>query len=213
MTTTSGAVRFARALVVAAVVVAMACGAHVLGGGALPAGIVVAALGALVLAGSVALTGRRVGRVVAVVALGVAQLALHAALSVFEGFGCTALVPTGAHAGMDHAAHAAYLATTGCAPAGGHATLMPMLGAWAMVVAHGLAVVACALVVAGTDRALEWLAAWLRPLVERLAGVTLPAWAELPVAVDHDSFERQTWRGVVPLRGPPAWQSPVPPAL
>jgi len=41
----------------------------------------------------------------------------------------------------------------------------------------------------------------------------LPAWAELPVAVEHESFERQTWRGVVPLRGPPSWQSPVPSAL
>lgn len=213
VTPTSGALRFARALVVASVVVALACGAHVLGGGSLPAPVVVAALVALVLAGAVVLTGRRIGVLAAVVALSAAQLALHSALSVFEGFGCAALVPSGQHAGMGHAAHAAYLATTGCGAAVGHATLMPMFGAWAMVAAHGLAVVACALVVAGADRALEWLAAWLRPLVERYGAVSLPAWAELPVAVEHESFERQTWRGVVPLRGPPSWQSPVPSAL
>lgn len=213
VTPTSGALRFARALVVASVVVALACGAHVLGGGSMPAPIVVAALLALVLAGAVALTGRRVGLVGAVVGLSVAQVALHSALSLLEGFGCASLVPTGQHAGMGHAAHAAYLATTGCGSAVGHATLMPMFGAWAMVAAHGLAVVACALVVAGADRALDWLAAWLRPLVARFDVAVLPAWAELPVAVEHDSFERQTWRGVVPLRGPPAWQSPVPSAL
>jgi hypothetical protein len=212
VTPTRGALRLLRAFVVAGVVVGLAAGAHVLGGGSLPPGIVTLTLGAMVLAVCVALTARRLGLVGAVVLLAAGQVALHAAFSVFETTGCGALVPSGAHAHMEHAAHAAYLATAGCGSSVAHATLLPMFGAWAMVVAHALAVVLCAVVVAGADRALMWLVAWLAPRLGPARAARLSAWAELPVAVGQDALERQTWRAVVPLRGPPAWQRPVPPA-
>jgi len=212
VTPTRGTPRLLRALVVAGVVVGLAAAAHVLGGGTLPPAIVTLTLGAVVLALCVALLGRRLGVASSVALLGVGQVALHGAFSVFETAGCNTLVPSGAHAHMDHAAHAAYLATAGCGSAAAHATLLPMLGAWAMVVAHAAAVVLCALVIAGADRALMWLVAWLGPRLGPARAARLAAWAELPVAAEDDSLERQTWRGVVPLRGPPAWPPPVPPA-
>ncbi|MDM7830000.1 hypothetical protein [Cellulomonas edaphi] len=213
VTPTRGALRFARALVVAAVVVALAAGAHVLGGGSLPAGTVTLTLGALVLALCAAVTSHRLGMLGSTALLASGQVGLHAAFSVFEDGGCTALVPSGAHAHMAGAAHSAYLATSGCGSAAAHATLLPMFGAWSMIAAHAIAVLACAAVIAGTDRALMWLVAWLGRRLAPTGVVRLPAWAELPVAAEDGSFERQTWRGVVPLRGPPAWHRPVPPAL
>jgi hypothetical protein len=184
-TPTTGALRLLRALVVAALVVGLAAGAHVLGGGSLPPGVVTVALVAVALAACVALTGRRIGFPAAVALLAAGQLALHGVFSAFGTAGCTALVPTGVHAHMDHAAHAAYLATAGCGSAAADATLLPVLGAWAMVVAHGLAALACALVVAGAHGALMWLIAWRGPRLERSA--RLPALAE---PADDDALRR-----------------------
>jgi hypothetical protein len=177
----TGALRLFRALVVAVLVVGLAAGAHVLGGGSLPPGIVTVTLVAVVVAACVALTRRRVGLAATVALLAAGQVALHGVFSAIGTAGCTALVPSAAHASMDHAAHAAYLATAGCGAAVAHSTLLPVLGAWAMVVAHGVAVLAGALVVAGADRALTWLVAWLRPRLEPTRSARLPACAELTV--------------------------------
>jgi len=212
ITPTTGALRLARAAVVAGIVVALAGGAHVLGGGALPPTLVTVALGALVLAVAAVVAGRRMGWIGSIALLGAGQLALHGVFSLFETSGCATLVPTGSHAHMDHAAHVAFLQAAGCSPSGMSA-MVGGLGAWAMVVMHALGTLAAVAAITGVDRALWWLAAWLRPLVERVVVPARPAWGPLPVATDHESFSRQVWRRAVPLRGPPSWEHPVPTVL
>ena len=58
----------------------------------------------------------------------------------------------------------------------------------------------------------RWLAAWLRPLVGGPATVVVVPRPSLPTPAEVPWSGHAWWRDVVPLRGPPAWQSPtVPP--
>ncbi|MBO9554539.1 hypothetical protein [Cellulomonas sp.] len=206
---TSGPLRLVRATVVALVVVALAGLAHVLGGGELPPAVVVAALTALVLACTAVLTARRIGSEVAMVALGAGQLVLHRAFEAFATTTCAGVpVASGGHA--HHADHAAALVAS-CAPSAAHGSGGVMLGGSAMLVTHVVATVAAALVIAGADRALAWLVVWLRPVAGAPSTPVVPALGALPVAVADVSLAPQTWRGVVPRRGPPAWHTPVAP--
>ncbi|WP_203755468.1 hypothetical protein [Cellulomonas chitinilytica] len=210
---TTGPLRLVRATVVALVVVALAGLAHVLGGGELPPVVVLVALTALVLACTAVLAGRRLGPDLAFVALGVGQLVLHRAFEAFATTTCTgATVVPGGHA--HHADHVAGLAqAAACTPAAVHdpAAMLASTGGSAMLVAHVVATVAAALVIAGADRALAWLVVWLRPLAGTPATPVVPALGTLPVAVAAATLAPQTWRGVVPRRGPPAWHTPVAP--
>ena len=86
----------------------------------------------------------------------------------------------------------------------------PLLGASAMLVLHVVATLAAALVIVGADRALWWLVAWLRPLVGGPAPVVVVPRPALPTPADVPWSGHAWWRDVVPLRGPPAWQSPRP---
>lgn len=218
-----------RAAVVASVVVALAGLAHVLGGGTLPAGVVLGALTSLVLAVCVALAGRRLGLVAVTAVLGAGQLALHHAFTLLGAVGC----PPGAadaHAGHSaaehaaalqaagHAGHAAHTAATGmvdaaaaCAGAG-HAAAAPLLGASAMLALHVVATVVTALVVAGGDRALHRLVAWLRPRVVVPGPVVVPAGAAPVRPVVPVAPRRAPWTVVHRRRGPPTSPPLAPPA-
>lgn len=235
---TTGPWRLVRAGVVASVVVALAGLAHVLGGGVLPAGVVVVALTSLVLAVCVALAGRRLGVVAVTAVLGVGQLVLHHAFTVLGATACVAgpsatagdphaghtaaehaalaTAPGAGHAGhavgqvVDHAAHTGQaVGTVACADP--HGVAAPLLGASAMLVLHVVATVLTALVVAGGDRALHWLIAWLRPRVVVPAPLVVPAGAPLVGPVVDASPHRAPWARAHPRRGPPA-APPAPPA-
>lgn len=233
---TTGPWRLVRAGVVASVVVALSGLAHVLGGGTLPAGVVLAALTSLVLAVCVALAGRRLGVVAVTAVLGVGQLVLHHAFTVLAATGCAASAgPAGAtdphaghtaaqHAGhlagqtTDHAAHLAGQTTAHAGQAVGtlacadpHGVAVPLLGASAMLVLHVVATVLTALVVAGGDRALHWLLAWLRPRVVVPAPVVVPAVGTPATPVVAGAPHRAPWSRAHPRRGPPA-APPAPPA-
>jgi hypothetical protein len=81
-----------------------------------------------------------------------------------------------------------------------------------MLVLHVGATLLAALVLVGADRALWWLAAWLRPLVSGPAGTVVVPRAALAAPVEVPWCTHAWWRDVAPLRGPPAWRSPtVPP--
>ena len=237
---TTGPWRLVRAGVVASVVVALAGLAHVLGGGTLPAGVVLVALTSLVLAVCVALAGRRLGVVAVTAVLGVGQLVLHHAFTVLAATGCAAPVPSGAsaadphaghtaaqHAGhvagqaTEHAAHVAGPTTEHVAHAGQalgtlacadpHGVAAPLLGASAMLVLHVVATVLTALVVAGGDRALHWLLAWLRPRVVAPGPVAISAGGTLAHPVVAVAPHRAPWSRAHPRRGPPS-APPAPPA-
>ena len=72
-----GAVRLARAAGLAVSAFSLAAGAHLAGGGSMPAGAWSAAILLLVFTGSVLVTGRRLGPVAVVALLGGSQLVLH----------------------------------------------------------------------------------------------------------------------------------------
>ena len=211
----TGPLRLVRAGVVAAVTVALAALAHVLAGGSLPPFVVLVTLTAVALAAAALVTARRLAPAGALALLGVGQLAVHSSFSLFTSMACTpgaagspgsaALLGHEHHPGMVMPLQAACSAVdTGVA--------QPLLGASAMLVLHVVATVVAALVIVGADRALWWLAAWLRPLVGGPATVAVIPRPSLPTPADVPWSGSSWWRDVVPLRGPPAWQSPtVPP--
>ncbi len=237
---TTGPWRLVRAGVVASVVVALAGLAHVLGGGRLPAGVVLVALTSLVLAVCVALAGRRLGVVAVTAVLGAGQLVLHHAFTVLSATGCAASAgpaagvadPHAAHTAAQHTAHLAARATDHAAHLAGqaadhvahagqavgtlacadpHGVATPLLGASAMLVLHVVATVLTALVVAGGDRALHWLLAWLRPRVVVPGPVAVPVGGTLVGPVASVAPLRAPWSRAHPRRGPPSGP-PAPPA-
>ena len=201
----TGLLRLARAGLVAVVTVALAALAHVVAGGVLPPFVVVAALTALVLAAAVVLTGRRLGPVGAVALLGVGQLAVHSAFSLVTSVAC---LPDGTGVAVGHVHHAGMQmpACSAVAP-----SIPAALGSSAMLVLHVVATLAAALVIVGADRALWWLAAWLRPLVGGPAPAVVVPQPAVPAAPEIPWSVHAWWRDVAPRRGPPAWQSPVAP--
>ncbi|MEZ0447732.1 hypothetical protein [Cellulomonas sp. ICMP 17802] len=208
----TGPLRLVRAGTVAVVTVALAALAHVLAGGGLPPVVVLVALTALVLAAAVVLTARRLGPLGALVLLGVGQLAVHSSFSLFTSMACMPGAMGGA-ALSGHAHHAGTVlqAQAAACPASDAALVPPLLGASAMLVLHVVATLAAALVIAGADRALWWLAAWLRPLVGTAAAVVVAPRPSLPTPAEVPGSGSAWWRDVVPLRGPPARQSLVAP--
>ncbi len=180
-----------RASVVALITVALALLAHVLGGGDVPRAIVLVPLAAVVLAAAVPFSGRRIGPLGAVVLVGVGQLALHHAFGLLGTMGCE---PAAEMVGHSHTVQLA------CTAAPEH---MASSGGAGMFALHVVATLVTALLIAGTDRAMSWISAWLRPLVALLAPVVLPASAPLPVRVETSRAVGRRDVGVVPLRGPP----------
>lgn len=188
--------RLARASVVAAVTVALALVAHVLGGGAVPSAMLLGPLAAVVLAAAVLVSGRRIGALGAIALLGVGQLGLHGAFDLLGGMGCAPMA--GPAVGHVHAtAETVACTTTSVAP-------VPHSGGSTMLVLHVVATVLAALLIAGTDRALAWIAAWVRPLVALLSPVLVPAFATLPVRVETIRVVARADVGISPDRGPPA---------
>ncbi|WP_315099338.1 hypothetical protein [uncultured Cellulomonas sp.] len=198
----TGPLRLARAGAAAAVTVALAALAHVVADGELPALVVTLTLTAVVLAAAVALTGRRLGALGAVGLLAVGQLAVHASSTLFTSMAC---LP--GESAPTHVHHPGMVMAPACTAVDA-ALVAPVLGLPAMLVLHVVATLVTALVLVGVDRALWWLAAWLRPLVGGPAAVpVVAARAALPTPADVPGPAHAWWRDVVPLRGPPAWQS------
>ena len=206
----TGPLRLVRAGTVAVVTVALAALAHVLAGGGLPPFVVLVTLTALVLAAAVVLTARRLGPVGAVALLGVGQLAVHSAFSLFTSMTCMS-GPMDEAALFGHAHHAGMVMQSQAVCTGAGAASRPLLGGSAMLVLHVAATVVVALAAVGADRALWWLAAWLRPLVGGAAPVVVVPRGVLPTPADVPWSGYEWWRDVVPLRGPPVWQSSVVP--
>lgn len=187
--------RLPRSAVVAAVILALATGAHTLAGGRLPPAPVMAACTALVLLGVVLVTRWRLTATALAGILAAGQWMLHAAFSVLSE-----TVPAGpAPVPHLHTAAAAGLPVSHELP---HSHLPadldpPMLGA------HILATLVTAVFLARGEAALWALAAWLRPLAG-IQAVPIPVTSPtIPPAPRHALARR--WRALrrQPLRGPP----------
>ncbi|MFJ4209026.1 hypothetical protein ACIPY2_11255 [Paenarthrobacter sp. NPDC089675] len=187
-----------RSVAMAAVIVLLAAGAHVLGGGLLPALPVFAALLALTGLAATLATRFKLNFPAMTVLLGGSQLALHEAFTVLAPIDAAA--PTGPHHSgsemlapvLDPAAHIHELGTAAGA---------------LMFAAHVVATIGSAAALAKGEDALWQLAAWLRPLVALPTLIFKPdAGATPPAAGTPDVFIPRPWRNLRQdsRRGPPA---------
>jgi hypothetical protein len=162
---TTGRLRLARVLVLGGTSLALASAAHLLGGGRLPEPGVLAVVALLLGLAAVAVTGRRCRTATLVVLLAVEQGLLHLVLdaAATAGFRCGP-EPDRLVAHADPMSHLAACA----APVGemvGHAPAAP---GWSMWLAHGVAVLATAALLARGE-------AWLWRVLDRVRDAAAPA--------------------------------------
>ena len=188
----SGSLRGLRVAVVAVAGTLLGVGAHAAAGGGLPTPGDAALASVIPALAGLWLTGKRRGWLSIAVVLGLVQFVLHTWLM------STGLVESCLRGGGGgHLAHGA-AAVGGCAAgspmagvssagahAGMHAGGHPAGDSAAMVLAHAVAVVVTALVLAAGERALWQLLQWLRPALQliRAALPVLPRRVTVPVAV------------------------------
>lgn len=190
---------FLRAASVSTGILTLAAGAHVAGGGALPApGILLAVLA---LTGLAATTATRLKLNAAAMAalLGAGQFALHELFTAFSAPGlATGAVPAAVH---HQAGTAAPLIE-----AAAHLHAADSAASTLMLVAHIVATAACALLLAKGEDALWALAGWLRPLVRLPEALTPDAGAAPAVPGPPPVSPCPPWRNLRPdsRRGPPS---------
>jgi hypothetical protein len=185
-----------RATVLAAVAMLLAVTAHLVGGGALPSLPWLVVLTVPLVWGGVALTVRPLGPVALASALGAAQLGLHEALMVLSAPACAAS-SAGAPgmsgmAGM-HAGHGALAAS--CAMSTMHGPAAAALPASAMLVAHIVATVCTALLLARGEQALSTLLALLGVLAAQVRRLVRPSAAVAARVLPDSTRLRATSRG------------------
>ena len=209
MTGVNAPFRFPRAAAVTAAIFGLAAGAHMLSGGSLPAPEISFGLLALVLAPVMILTKIRITAPVMILLLGSSQLILHEAfdalsvdalsvhgMPVHALSGPAGLTPSSGHLhGVSLLSPAPLTAPLEAAQAGASGALMLIL--------HAAATVITALVLARGEAALWALAAWLRPLIQLLAALFVPAWPRLPLPAPVVIPSRWRTLRLPALRGPP----------
>ncbi|MBD7982172.1 hypothetical protein [Oerskovia merdavium] len=215
LTQVAGPLRVARAGLVATLVLALGALAHRVGGGTLPDPLVLAALAAFTMAGATFAARFRLTFPRLVAVLGTGQVALHYGLGFGAGATCAPVAgPAAGHAG--HAGHGAAAQVSACAagtpllPDGvAHLPHETPAGAW-MVLAHVLATLVVALVVAHGERALGLLLTWLAPRTA-LADLLppLPVALRLPTPVAAPSRAATVHLRTPTTRGPPLLARPV----
>lgn len=182
-------------------VLTLAAGAHLAGGGALPAPGIMLAILALTLLTSAAATRLRLGLPAMVALLGSGQVVLH---TVFHNLSAPMGPSSTLASGHDHQPAAALQAYSDSIPLGDqlHAGETSPL----MLVAHILATAACALLLAKGEDALWTLAAWLRPLAALPRSVVLDAVPTVRAFSLPAGLPRQPWRNLRQhsRRGPPS---------
>lgn len=198
--TEGGALRAARAVLVAATALATAAAGHLAAGGAVPGPVVVGALLAVTTVAVLPVSGARTFRARVLVPVGVAlQVVLHHALTLLPARPSAGTPghhgPTPVHAGT----------ATALPPAD---AALPLHADPRMLLAHVVAAVATAVVLAATDRAARTTAAWLSWVLPLLAHAAVPAWtAPRSVPVDAAPVAAAPGAALGPAarrRGPPA---------
>ncbi len=204
-TPTRGATRLARAAAFGVVTLALATGAHVAAGGALPSMMVLALLVVPLMMAALVLTSRRCGPVLLLGSLTAAQVVLHESLMALTSHVPVDMFP--AELGAHHGAQALVSgpASAHSASAMGGAAVA-VAGGWSvtMQVAHVLATLVTALLLARGEQALWQLAARLLPALPSMP--RLPGCAPLQAAVllSVPALRPSVVSGGPGLRGPPA---------
>ncbi len=206
---TRASFRLFRTGLIGSVIVALAAGGHLAGGGRLPEPAIVTALCAVALVPVAVLTRFRLTFPVLAGLLGAGQVWLHWSFSALS-----AAAPAGLPArmaGTGHPGHANQ-AVAGVPPEVLDASLavpgalVPGAGTdAAMFAAHAAATLVTALLLARGERALAALADWFRPLLQRPEpGTVLPARVPGPVPAGTVLPAERAGRRLPARRGPPA---------
>lgn len=213
ITPDGGRLRLLRAGTLAVVMISLAALAHVLGGGALPGGGVLAVLLGLVLVTCLVASDRRLGAPSIGAILGGGQLALHEAFALLGTTGADAASLGHVVGSGHHAVLVTHAGQAGSDVGAAHAVGVDALGMHAMgsghhlslsmVLAHVLATVVTAAVLARGERALWLLAGWLAPVIRLL--LERPAHWPRPTAITVAVPRLRSAELVLaaPRRGPP----------
>ncbi|VXC37989.1 conserved membrane hypothetical protein [Arthrobacter sp. 9AX] len=187
-----------RASAVATVILTLASGAHVAGGGELPAPGILLAILALTTLGSTTATRLRLGFPAMAALLGIGQLALH---GLFTAFG-----PPAAAAPAAAALHASHLTGADLLAPAVHVHAPETASGPLMLAAHALATLVCALLLAKGEEALWALAAWLRPLAALPCAVAPGGGPPAFVSFPSSAAPLRPWRNLRQdsRRGPPS---------
>ncbi|GAA1773428.1 hypothetical protein GCM10009712_21760 [Pseudarthrobacter sulfonivorans] len=189
---------FLRAASLSTGILTLAAGAHVLGGGELPAPEILLAVLALSVLAATTATRLKLNFAAMIAVLGAGQFALHEVFTVFS-----TPVPI-SHPAAD--AHHLSAAAIPALDAAAHVHALASTTSILMLATHALATAACALLLAKGEAALWALAAWLRPLVRLPEAVTPDAGAPRAVPRTPAVLPRRPWRNLRQdsRRGPPS---------
>lgn len=203
--------RLLRTSLVGATILGLAAGAHLLGGGTLPApGIMVGILALHVLCSTI-VTKFKLSLPAMAGLLGSSQIVLHQAFDALSHGAHSTGLPASAvagHHGMTAEAHAASLLAA-AAPLADPATASLVhaagMSGW-MWAAHIAATLAAAGLLAYGESALWALANWLRPLYQSAAVILVIPAQNTRTGIVPRPLPRLPWRNLRPdtRRGPPA---------
>ncbi|MEV8146678.1 hypothetical protein AB0O52_00845 [Arthrobacter sp. NPDC080073] len=193
--TTRASFRILRTAVIGSLILGLAAGGHLAGGGRLPEPAILAALCALTVLPVAVLTRFRLSMPVLTALLGAGQAWLHWAFHALSDGAAPGTPVLSGHAG--HASGALAPAAFGAAaPAPGAGNELQMFAA------HAAATLATALVLARGEQALSALAAWLRPLVQLPAAPAMqtprlpgPSYVPAVLRVDRPGLRLPSRRG------------------
>ncbi len=208
----SASFRLLRTGLIASLIIGLAAGGHLAGGGQLPAPTVLLGLCALTVLPVSILTKFQLSFPVLTALLGTGQAWLHWAFHSMAGVASTGAASSG-------------VGSIGVASTPGHvhhnpswaveaaATGFPAQAAadgWQMMAAHALATVMTALVLARGEKALGAVTAWLRPLTTlpvpaAIVPARVPGACTAPMVLPRDQLDQR----IPVLRGPPAMMPAV----
>jgi len=192
---TRGATRLARAASFGAATLALAAGAHVAAGGALPSMTFLAILLVPVSVAAVALTGRRCGPLLLLGSMTTAQVLLHQTLMALTG------QAPGGMAGQMSAASASAMVSPSAM--GGHAMVQPEGWSVTMTAAHVAATAVTALLLARGEQALWQLVSRLLPSLPSQPVVVPHGCLRTPALVSVPASRPSVASSGMGLRGPP----------
>lgn len=206
---TRGATRVARAAAFGVATLALASGAHVSAGGALPSVMVLASLALPLTMAAVILTSRRCGLLFLLGSLTAAQVLLHEALMSLSSHAPGEMLA--AAVGGQHGAHALV-----SGPMSGQSTsamdsamggvALAGAGGWsaAMMAMHALATVVTTLLLARGEQALWQLVARLLPALPCIPRLLSCGPRQAPVLLSVPTLRPSLVSGGSGLRGPPS---------
>lgn len=161
---TRASFRLFRTGLIGSIIVALAAGGHLAGGGRLPEPAIVTALCAVAMIPVAVLTRARLSFPALAGLLGIGQLWLHWSFGALSSGAPASLQARMAEGHQGHPGHSAAAMAPAMPDPSMAGSAADMGGA--MFAAHALATLGTALLLAHSERALSALASWLRPLVQ-----------------------------------------------